>query len=302
MLEVPAPRYSVSFSPPNPMRLISAFLTMAMGLLAADYTVYIGDSNEYRVAAITTDTAGNTYVTGSRLISVTGLSTGASSLSDVFVKKLDPSGTILFTATISGKASDQAAAIALDASGNIYVGGSTSSKNFPIRNALQTDPSPNNTGFIVKLSPDGGTVLYSTYFGGAISLSSVNALATDSKGDLYVTGSTYSPDFPHTDGLPNGRVGFNTVPMASGAFFAKIAAAGNKILYSGVIAGGAVSCGGGSSCFLSTRITSGVGITVDPAGNAYIAGNSNTTDLPATQGALLAQGDGAFVAKVNAAG
>jgi hypothetical protein len=88
----------------------------------------------------------------------------------------------------------------------------------------------------------------------------------------------------------------------SAAFFAKISSAGDKILYAGAVAASMRSCGAGSSCFLSVLTTSGIGIAVDPVGNAYIAGYTGGTDLPATQGALRAAGIGAFVAKVNAAG
>jgi uncharacterized protein (TIGR03437 family) len=276
------------------MRFLTALLVFGPPLFGAGYTTYIGDRFPYGVAALATDSTGNTYVTGSR--------NPLGQLSDVFVTRVDPSGNIVFTTTFGGKGVDRANAIALDPAGNIYVGGTTSSANFPLRNALQTDPSSMGTGFIVKLSPDGGTVLYSTYFGGTRALNAVNALAADAKGDLYVAGYTYAPDFPTTPGLPAGRVGFNMVPITGGAFFAKIASAGNQILYSGLIVGNSVSCGGGSSCFLSGRNTTAVGISVDASGNAYVAGNTNTTDLPATPGALLTQGIGAFVAKVNAAG
>jgi uncharacterized protein (TIGR03437 family) len=297
---------------------------LASSAFGADYTTYIGDEFPYRVAAITTDSAGNTYVTGSRngalgvptanfavLLPANSTPPPSPPPPDVFLTKLDPAGNIVFTTTISGKGSDQANAIALDPSGNIYIAGTTSSANFPLRDALQTEASPSGTGFIVKLSPDGGTVFYSTFFGGTLGPSSVNALAVDAKGNLYVTGYTYyvtgytyASDFPTTAGLPAGHVGFYTVPITSGAFFAKIASAGTQILYAGLIAGQNLACpgGGGSSCFLSSRSTVGAGIAVDASGNAYIAGNTNTIDLMGTTGTLLAQGTGAFVTKVNASG
>src|ERR1035441_9538337 len=87
----------------------------------------------------------------------------------------------------------------------------------------------------------------------------------------------------------------------SAAFITKISAAGDKILYSGRISGHEKGCTG-SSCFLGSRFTMGSAIAVDAAGNAYLAGNTDTFDLPTTTGALLGLGTGAFVAKVNAAG
>ncbi len=276
------------------MHRIALLSLICATAFSADFTTYIGDSHAYQVTAIATDSAGSTYVTGSRLI-------GANS-TDVFVTKLDSSGAVVFTTTFGGKAVDQANAIALDASGNIWVGGSTSSNNFPLHDALQTDFGVYTTGFLVKLAPD-GTVIYSSYFGGTLSESSVNGVATDQSGNVYLTGITNSSDFPITAGMPAGRVTpVFSLAATSGAFIAKLSPNGLQILYSGVIVGNTPVCEAGSSCFLSARFTSGVGISVDSAGDAYIAGNTNTSDLPVTAGALQAAGYGAFAAKINAAG
>ncbi|MBZ5585331.1 MAG: SBBP repeat-containing protein, partial [Acidobacteriia bacterium] len=139
-------------------------------------------------------------------------------------------------------------------------------------------------------------MLWSTYFPAQVS-----ALAVDAAGNVYLTGNTTKSDFPVTAGLPAGAVSAN-IGGATGAFVTKLSATGDKILYSGLIAGHAKDCGSGSSCFLSIRNTSGVSVAVDPAGNGYFAGNTETSDLPTTSGALATKGVGAFVAKVNAAG
>ena len=182
--------------------------------LAGDFTTSLGDTYPYTISAITTDSAGNTYVVGSRQI---GFLTGAIAISvifdpvvfspsgsDVFVSKLDPNGQLLFTDAFGGKGVDQGLAIALDPSGSIYIAGSTTSPDFPLSKALQTQPNTTGTGFIVKLSNDGTTILYSTYFGGTLGGTSISSLATDAKGNLYLTGWTNAPDFPHTPGLPFG--------------------------------------------------------------------------------------------------
>ena len=266
------------------------------------FTTYIGDGLDYQVARIVTDGAGNTYITGNRLIGAESGPFFRREITDVFVTKLDPTGNLVFTATIGGKGADRAGGIALDSAGNIYLAGSTSSPNFPLRNPLQSQSSLGQAGFLVKLSPDGSRLIYSSYFGGTLGATTVNALAVDAAGNMYVAGNTYASDFPHTAGLPSGKPGLNTVPQYGDAFITKISADGSKIVYSAILTGGAVSCGSGSSCFLSGRITSGVDIGLDAAGNAYVAGNTNTTDLPTTPSAFLKQGIGAFVAKVNVAG
>ena len=154
-------------------------------LPAADFTTYIGDANDYRVARLLADAAGSTYVAGSRN-------------GGMFVMKLDTAGTIVLFATLSGKGSDTVNDLAVDAAGNLYLTGSTNSMLLPLRNALQATPGP---GFVVKFNPDATQLIFSTYFPAAI-----QALALDAAGNVYVTGSTYSSAFPVTPGLPAGGV------------------------------------------------------------------------------------------------
>jgi uncharacterized protein (TIGR03437 family) len=261
---------------------MAAALCFVAALPAADFTTYIGDANDYRVARVMADASGNTYVAGSRD-------------GGIFVMRLDTAGKITLFATLSGKGTDQPNDLAVDAAGNLYVAGSTGSTLLPLRNALQSTPGP---GFVVKFNPDATQLVFSTYFPAAI-----QALAVDAAGNVYVTGSTYSADFPVTTGMPAGTVsGPGSLNATSAAFITKISAAGDRILYSGRISGHSKNCGAGSSCFLSSRSTVGSAIAVDPSGNAYFAGNTDTYDLPTTTGALLGLGVGAFVAKVNAAG
>jgi len=281
------------------MRLVGR-LSLPLFILAtlansADFTTYIGDANQYQVAALTTDSSGNTYVTGGRTIQVPGIN---NPLSDVFVTKLDAAGNIVFTTTFGGKGSDQGAAIALDPTGNIWVGGSTSSTNFPLYGPLQAAPGAATTGFLAKLAPD-GTIIYASYFGGTMGTSTVSGIATDPGGNVYLTGTTNSYDFPSTPGLPSATLN-SSITSVSGAFVTKLDPTGSHIIYSAVIAGNTLDCSEGSSCFLRDRNTSGVGIALDSAGNAYIAGNTNTIDLPVSAGGLT--GYGAFAAEINGAG
>jgi uncharacterized protein (TIGR03437 family) len=234
-------------------------------------------------------------VTGSRTIGPAP----AFSSSDVFVPKLDASGNIVFASTFGGKGSDIGSAIALDAAGNIWVGGTTSSENFPLRDALQTTIGSGDTGFLVKLAPD-GTVIYSSYFGGMAGNSGVYGLATDATGDVFVTGETDSSDFPATPALSSGTVTANEITPYYGAFITKLDPTGLHVIFSALISGSAVDCQGGSSCFLMQRDTYAVGVAMDAAGDVLVAGNTNTTDLPVTPGG--AAGYGAFAAKINAAG
>ncbi|MGA3186015.1 MAG: SBBP repeat-containing protein [Bryobacteraceae bacterium] len=267
------------------MRFLLVLITTTLAI-AGQFTTSIGDAYPFTVSAITTDSAGNTYVVGGRQLT-TGTpytfiaNTGAlppvttsSTLyagSDIFVTKLDPNGNVLFTDTFAGKGVDTGTAIAVDPTGNIYIAGTTTSPDFPLSNAIQTQASSTNTGFIIKLSNDGAAILYSTYFGGVLGSTSITALATDAKGNLYLTGSTTSADFPN--------IGSALSQGSSGAIYASISAAGDKILYAGANFAGTTPSQGGFN-------TVGIGVAVDASGNAYFAYNDGAGSIYAPDGNL----------------
>jgi hypothetical protein len=112
--------------------------------LAGQFTTAIGGTYPVTVSAIATDSAGNTYVVGSTQIAGTPsfVNSSISALAHVFVAKLDPNGNVLFTDTFAGQGVDTGTAIAVDTSGNIYIAGTTSSPDFPLSHALQTQIFP----------------------------------------------------------------------------------------------------------------------------------------------------------------
>ena len=263
------------------------FLSIAGVSFAGQFTTSLGDNYSYTISAITTDSAGNTYVVGSRQLATAGTVTLNSSTdlgagTDVFVSKLDPSGNLLFTDTFAGKGVDTGTAIALDPSGNIYIGGTTTSPDFPLSEAQQTQSNPNGTGFIIKLTNDGTTILYATYFGGVLGASFVSGLGTDANGNLYVTGLTGASDFPQTSGLPTAPLTpVNAFVTVSNVFVAEVPAAGGKTLYSGEIAPT------GNQAF-AADVNPAPGIAVDSAGEAFLRYNNTFNN--------------GFIAKINAAG
>ncbi|HMF30730.1 MAG TPA: SBBP repeat-containing protein [Candidatus Lokiarchaeia archaeon] len=166
--------------------------------------------------------------------------------------------------------------IAIDNSGCAYVTGETASSNFPTT-AGANDTSYNggsHDAFVCKFSPNGTTLLYSTFLGGSGD-DSGNGIAVDANGCAYVTGSTKSSNFPTTPGVlktsfSGGQKGFVT----------KLSSDGSKLNYSTYL--------GGSSTDLAGDLI------VDATGCAYICGITHSSDFPTTPGAFLTTYSGAY--------
>jgi hypothetical protein len=189
------------------------------------YSTYLGGSGVDVGFGIALDGAGNAYVTGETNSIDFPATAGAfqttfGGVLDAFVTKLNPTGSALVYSTyLGGNDTDQGLGIAVDAGGNAYVLGSTSSTNFPTTAGA---PQPTFGGVldasVTKLNPAGSALVYSTYLGGS-SDDFPGGIALDAAGNAYVTGYTLSPDFPTTAGA------FQTTPSGPGfvnAFVAKL--------------------------------------------------------------------------------
>ena len=263
------------------------------------YATYLGGHPDNDGRAIAVDGAGNAYVTGytqaAAFPTLGGLPVPNDALrgtQDVFVSKLDPIGALVYSTYLGGTgagASERGNAIAVDAAGNAYVTGETDSADFPLMGPL---PAPNNAlqgsgdAFVTKLGPDGDALVYSTYLGGSASFDVGRAIAVEGT-SAYVTGTTFSDDFPTAGGLlPNELHG------STDAFVAKLATDGASLAYSTYLGGGGVDDAFG----LAVRM-----------GEAYLTGETRSMDFP-TVGGLAAPNDtlqgfnDAFVARLNAAG
>src|SRR5580692_2938986 len=108
--------------------------------IAGQFTTAIGGPSTVSISTIATDSAGNTYIVGSTQLPGTPnfINSAVSKQAHVSVTKLDPNGNVLFTDTFAGLGLDSGTAIAVDASGDIYIAGSTTSPDFPLSHALQT--------------------------------------------------------------------------------------------------------------------------------------------------------------------
>ena len=166
------------------------------------YSTYLGGSSRDVALGIAVDSTGAAYMTGyTESTDFPGASNDR--FWDAFVVKLSPDGTALAYSTYLGGNSDSSGhGLAVDSAGYAYVAGSTSSTDFPVSaSAYQRLPAGGSDVFIAKLTPD-GELTYSTYLGGSAQdyLNGGHSLAIGPDGSAYVTGYTYSTDYPTTEG------------------------------------------------------------------------------------------------------
>ena len=252
------------------------------------YSTYLGGSNSDIGNGIAVDGSGNAYVTGqtdsSNFPTQTPYQGANAGQIDAFITKLDAAGTTLFYSTyLGGSSYDFGRDIAVDGSGNAYVTGQTYSSNFPTETPYQAANAGQNDAFVTKLDAAGTGPSYSTYLGGS-SYDYSYGIAVDGLGNAYVTGGTFSTNFPTKTPYQVANAG------QTDAFVTKLDAAGTTLSYSTYLGGS------GSD--------EGFGIGVDGSGNAYVTGRTSSTNFPTQspyQGANAGQFD-AFVTKLDAAG
>jgi hypothetical protein len=258
------------------------------------YSTYLGGSSVEDGNGIAVDASGSAYVSG-RTFSTNFPTSGAYQGSfgggeDAFVTKLGSTGSALAYSTyLGGSSNDQANGIAVDASGNAYVTGQARSTNFPTLGAYQSshggsaDNFFGNDAFVTKLASGGSTLAYSTYLGGS-SYDYGMGIAVDGSGNAYVTGWTGSTNFPTASAYQSSG------PSGNDAFVTKLASDGSTLAYSTYL-------GGNGS-------TAARAIAVDASGNAYVTGETSTTNL-ATSNVHQPSNGGifdAFVAEFSSTG
>jgi hypothetical protein len=258
----------------------TAFLTKlntnASGAASLVYSTFLGPTGFAEGRAVAVDATGNAYVTGyTNSTSTNFTSAGAfqttfgGGTTDAFVIKfntnLSGAASRVYSTYLGGNGQDfggrsvpaGSQAIAIDASGNAYVTGGTSSTNFPVVNAFQNTNAGFVDAFLSKLNATGSALIYSTYLGGSSTSNSDEgvAVAVNIAGNAYVTGKAQSTDFPIS--FPIEVSGATT----GGVFVTKFTPAGNSLVYSTRL---------GRPNLSSDE--AGQGIAVDGAGNAFVTG------------------------------
>jgi hypothetical protein len=208
---------------------------------------------------------------------------------------IDP--TLAYSTFFGGSTADFVATIAVDSAGEAFVGGITASNDFPVTpGAFQpldyaTSTNEVSTAYISKFNASGTALLYSTYLGGDAIPNTVHeqgdyvkGIAVDSSGDAYVTGYTYSSDFPITTGA------FQTTNEPAGVgsdtgFVTKLNPTGTELVYSTYLGGNVLD-----------ELTA---LTIDSAGDAYISGITFSSTYPTTTGAYQTSNKSASVNGYN---
>jgi hypothetical protein len=255
------------------------------------YSTYLGGSGTDQPAAIAVDKTGSVYVTGSTdstnfpLAALGALSTGTD---HVFVAKLDATGSnLVYADYIGGGGPEFGYALALDSANDVYVTGATESADFPVVNAYQSVLPGFLNGFVTKISADGSSLLYSTYLGGN-SVEWPSSISIDSVGEAYIAGYTSSVDFPVANAY-QATVSPNQASMYGVyGFLTKFSPDGSSLVYSTFLGGNSnvpQSCTQGPCWPAPFSLI--YGMAVDSNGDAYVAGNTNTYNFPATPGAYL---------------
>lgn len=254
------------------------------------YSTYLGGatSDDYP-QGIAVDASGNAYVVGYTYSSDFPTTAGAYQTAPkggsdtAFLSKLSPDGsTLLYSTYIGGAKGSEAYGVTLDSAGNIYITGNTDSTDFPITaNAIQK-VNLSGDAFVLKLAPDGATVLYSTFLGGS-SGDYGYKIVLDSGNNMYFAGSTFSKNFP-----TSATAYQKTMAGWYAPFAAKISSDGSTLIY-------ATYLGGANGDF-------GHGLAVDSSGYAYVTGTAADNLYPVTPGAAQTTFGGmqdAFVTKLS---
>ena len=275
------------------------------------YSTYLGGSGDEQPAGIAVDSSGYVYVAGSTDSSdfpMGTIGTLPTQSDHVYVAKIDPTGShLIYADYLGGSSEDFGFALALDSSKNVYITGSTASSDFPmVHPYMGTYPGSFNA-FLSKISTDGSSLLYSTYFGG--NSSDIPAGVTvDESGNMLIAGYTSSTNLVTANAFQSTASANQGGMYGQYGFLTKFTADGSSLVYSTYFGGSsnvALNCG--APCWPQPTSLI-VSLASDAGGNAYVTGTTNTYDFPVTQGAYLTTNSApmnstiGFVGKFNSSG
>ncbi len=263
------------------------------------YSTYLGGSRDEYLWGLALGSDGSAYVTGSTYAADFPVTAGAYQITksapnenyddDVFVTRLSPSGaSLLYSTYVGSVGSERSSAIAVDASGNAFITGLTSSAAYPTTAGAYQSTYPGNPlsttkGFVTKINSTGAALVYSTFLG-AENGDEGSGITVDATGNAVVVGSTDSPGFPTTvDAFQRQKNGKRD------AFITRFNATGSQLLY--------------STFFGDNDLDRALAVVVDGQNNAYFTGATYSAQFPVTEGSNWNAGGSnhadVFVAKLS---
>ncbi len=263
------------------------------------YSTLLGGADSDKATGIAVDSLGNLFVSGqtssSNFPTSKPFQLALRGGSDAFVTVLNPQGSaFIYSTFIGGSGDDAATGIAVDASGNAYVTGFTSSSDFPTSNPIQPAPAGGQDAFVFRINAGGSALDYSTYLGGS-GHDRGNGIVVDSFRNAYVVGTTNSFNFPTLSAFQSALAG------ATDVFVTKVNSTGTAFVYSTYL-------GGSDDDIMRPAVTSENveprgAIAVNRSGNAYVAGTTYSSDFPQVRSlqTLTAGGD-AFITEFSTDG
>ena len=254
------------------------------------YSKFLRGSGFDMANGVAVDTAGTVYVAGHTTSAdfpvVQPLQSSLRGSSDMWVAKLDASGSLVYSTYYGGSSFENGDALALGPGGEVYISGGTGSSDLPGVNGVQRVFGGGfGDGFVAKITPDGAAIEFATYLGGTAS-DELSRVAVGVDGHVYVSGYTSSQDFPTTAALQ---------PLFGGGFsdglVAKLSPDGTRLVFSSYLGG-----------VDRDAVTA---LTVDPEGAIYLAGGTSSYNFP-TRNAVKPYNytsyPDAFVTKLEPAG
>lgn len=249
------------------------------------FSTYLGGSGDDLGKGIFVDSGGNAFVLGESRSS--DFTNGTPDNSDIFIGKFTANGGAFSYAFFGGNKDDFATGLAVDGNGFAYISGSTKSDNLVAPNSINQALSGPSDAFVARLDPATGGFSYFTLIGGSGDETAVS-IAVDVFGSAYISGKTTSTDFPTVNGIQTSYGGGD-----SDAFVSKISLDGSSLIYSTYL--------GGSG---TENIADRCGVALDPAGNVYVTGDTQSDDFPVSNALRSTRGPAldAYVSKINPTG
>jgi hypothetical protein len=257
------------------------------------YSTYLGGATGQDLGfGLAVDNERNVYVAGvtasSDFPTLNPLQPAHAGFVDIVAAKLKADGSALVYSTyLGGGDHEDLSGVAIDGYGCLYLAGWTFSNDFPMANPLKSTLADGDLdAFVTKISADGSAFIYSTYLGGD-DQDRANDITVDAFGAAYVTGISFSTNFPTVNPLQPVLSGLND------AFVTKINSTGSALLYSTYLGG--------------TDIEEGSGIAIDRRNNIYVSGRTRSDDFPTLDAAQPIPDsqdtpDNGFAAKLKADG